>query len=44
MAKKSPAPDAPIDEMTIDGQKIIVPEVGNVGISQQSADLLDQDI
>jgi hypothetical protein len=30
MAKKSSAPDVTIDEMTIDGQKIIVPEVGNV--------------
>jgi len=34
MAKQTPAADAPIEEMTIDGQKIIVPEVGNVGIAQ----------
>jgi len=30
MAKKVSAPDASIEEMTIDGQRIIVPEVGNV--------------
>jgi hypothetical protein len=47
MAKKSSAPEAVIDEMTIDGQKIIVPEVGNVSVSQSAQnneELLDQDI